>query len=120
MAGRPVAHAYDVLALGLQREVGVEGGHAVHPRRGQAQRGGHEVEDFLGQDKSFKPAEEIRALLRARGATPDKNIISYCRLSHRATLAYFVMSELLGYPNVRSYDGSWTEWGSVIGVPIER
>jgi thiosulfate/3-mercaptopyruvate sulfurtransferase len=77
-------------------------------------------EDFLGADKSFKSAEEIRALLHARGATPDKNIISYCRLSHRATLAYFVMTELLGYKNVRSYDGSWTEWGSVVGVPIER
>ncbi|MBI2713722.1 MAG: sulfurtransferase [Rhizobiales bacterium] len=77
-------------------------------------------EDFLGEDKSFKPVEEIRALLREREATPDKNIISYCRLSHRATLAYFAMTELLGYPNVRSYDGSWTEWGSVVGVPIER
>jgi thiosulfate/3-mercaptopyruvate sulfurtransferase len=77
-------------------------------------------EDLLGEDKSFKPVEEIRALLQERGATPDKNIILYCRLSHRATLAYFVMTELLGYMNVRSYDGSWTEWGSAVGVPIER
>lgn len=77
-------------------------------------------EDLLGEDSSFKPAEEIRIMLQQLGATPDKNIISYCRLSHRATLAYFAMTQLLGYTNVRSYDGSWTEWGSVVGVPIER
>jgi thiosulfate/3-mercaptopyruvate sulfurtransferase len=77
-------------------------------------------EDFLEEDHSFKPVEEIRNMLQRRGATPDKNIISYCRLSHRATLAYFAMTQLLGYMNVRSYDGSWTEWGSVVGVPIER
>ena len=59
-------------------------------------------------------------MLAERSATPDRNIISYCRLSHRATLAYFALTELLGYENVRSYDGSWTEWGSVVGVPIER
>lgn len=76
--------------------------------------------DFLTEDTSFKPADELRALLDARGATPDKDIISYCRLSHRATLAYFAMTELLGYERVRSYDGSWTEWGSLVGVPIER
>ncbi len=77
-------------------------------------------EDFLAEDRSFRPAEEIRAMLQKCGATPDKNIISYCRLSHRATLAYFVMTQLLDYKNVRSYDGSWTEWGSVVGAPIER
>ncbi len=69
---------------------------------------------------SFKSADELRALLEERGATPDKDVISYCRLSHRATLAYFAMTELLGYERVRSYDGSWTEWGSLVGVPIER
>lgn len=77
-------------------------------------------EDFLGEDSSFKSADEIRGMLVERGASPDKQIISYCRLSHRATLAYFVMSELLGYKNVRSYDGSWTEWGSIVGYPVER
>lgn len=76
--------------------------------------------DFLNPDTSFKPAEELEALLAARGATRDKQIISYCRLSHRATLAYFVMTELLGYSKVKSYDGSWTEWGSMVGMPIER
>jgi thiosulfate/3-mercaptopyruvate sulfurtransferase len=77
-------------------------------------------EDLIGEDTSFKPADEIRAMLEACGATPDKSIISYCRLSHRATLAYFALTELLDYDSVRSYDGSWTEWGSVVGVPIER
>jgi thiosulfate/3-mercaptopyruvate sulfurtransferase len=77
-------------------------------------------EDLIGADTSFRSPDEIRALLAARGATPDKRIISYCRLSHRATLAYFALTELLGYADVRSYDGSWTEWGSLVGVPIER
>ena len=76
--------------------------------------------DFLEEDDSFKSAEEIRQLLANRDATPDKSIISYCRLSHRATLAYFAMTQILGYPRVRSYDGSWTEWGSSVGLPIER
>jgi thiosulfate/3-mercaptopyruvate sulfurtransferase len=77
-------------------------------------------EDFLNPDTSFKSREELRRLLEAHGATPDRTIISYCRLSHRATLAYFVMTQLLGYENVRSYDGSWTEWGSLVGAPVER
>jgi thiosulfate/3-mercaptopyruvate sulfurtransferase len=77
-------------------------------------------EDFLNSDGTFKPKDELRRLLEQRGATPDKNIVSYCRLSHRATLAYFVMTQLLGYENVKSYDGSWTEWGSMVGMPIER
>jgi len=77
-------------------------------------------EDMVNEDTSFKSADELRAMLEARDATPNKNIVSYCRLSHRATLAYFALTQLLGYENVRSYDGSWTEWGSLVGVPIER
>lgn len=76
--------------------------------------------EFLNPDSSFKSPEELEKLLAARGATRDKKIVSYCRLSHRATLAYFVMTELLGYKMVKSYDGSWTEWGSMVGMPIER
>jgi thiosulfate/3-mercaptopyruvate sulfurtransferase len=49
-----------------------------------------------------------------------KNIIAYCRLSHRATVVYFVLTELLGLDNTRVYDGSWTEWGNLVGVPVER
>ena len=77
-------------------------------------------EEFLTDDHSFRPPEELTALLAERGATPDRDIVSYCRLSHRATLAYFVMTRILGWTRVRSYDGSWTEWGSMVGVPIEK
>lgn len=76
--------------------------------------------DLLNADKSFKPREEMRAIVDARGVAPDKDIIAYCRLSHRATVLYFTLTELLGLDNVRVYDGSWTEWGNLVGVPIER
>jgi len=56
--------------------------------------------------------------LYKRGATPDKEIVCYCRLSHRASLGWFVARYILGYPRVKVYDGSWTEWGSVVGLPI--
>jgi thiosulfate/3-mercaptopyruvate sulfurtransferase len=77
-------------------------------------------EDLLQPDKSFKSAEAIETAARTRGATRDKNIITYCRMSHRATVLYFALTELAGYDNVRVYDGSWTEWGNLVGVPVER
>jgi thiosulfate/3-mercaptopyruvate sulfurtransferase len=77
-------------------------------------------EDLLAADGSFKSTETLRRLFEDQGAMPDKRIISYCRLSHRATLAFFTMTQLLGYSDVRSYDGSWTEWGSMVNVPIEK
>lgn len=77
-------------------------------------------EDFLNTDKSFKRVDEIRALVEARGAKSDNDIIAYCRMSHRATVVYFTLTELLGYRSVQVYDGSWTEWGNLVGVPIER
>ncbi|MGH6924358.1 MAG: sulfurtransferase [Propylenella sp.] len=52
--------------------------------------------------------------------TQDKEVIAYCRLSHRATVAYFALTEILGFKDVRVYDGSWTEWGNLVGAPIER
>jgi thiosulfate/3-mercaptopyruvate sulfurtransferase len=77
-------------------------------------------EDLMTAGKRFKPVEEIRALFESRGGAPERNIIAYCRMSHRATVLYFALTELLRYPNVRIYDGSWTEWGNLVGVPVER
>ena len=76
--------------------------------------------DLLREDGTFKAPAEMRRLCEAVGVTPDKEIVVYCRLSHRASLAAFALTQLLGYPRVRNYDGSWTEWGSIVGVPIER
>jgi thiosulfate/3-mercaptopyruvate sulfurtransferase len=77
-------------------------------------------EDLLTADRSFKPAAELASLAEARGANRDRDTILYCRLSHRATVLHFALTELLGYKNVRVYDGSWTEWGNLVGVPVER
>ncbi|MGQ0750910.1 MAG: sulfurtransferase [Betaproteobacteria bacterium] len=77
-------------------------------------------EDLLDAHKAFRPDSEIRALVESRGATPGNEVIAYCRMSHRATVLYFVLTELLGFRKVRVYDGSWTEWGNLVGVPIER
>jgi thiosulfate/3-mercaptopyruvate sulfurtransferase len=77
--------------------------------------------EFLNEtDDTFRSKDEIMKILESRDITAGDQIICYCRLSHRATLAYFVFTELLGFKNVRSYDGSWTEWGSIVGFPIER
>lgn len=75
--------------------------------------------ELLHEDDTFKTPDALRALFAARGATPEKEIVAYCRLSHRATLVWFAARLLLGYPRVRSYDGSWTEWGSMVGMPVE-
>jgi len=75
--------------------------------------------ELLNDDDTFKPADQLRQTFEARGATPDRELVIYCRLSHRASLAWFAARYLLGYPRVRSYDGSWTEWGSMVGMPVE-
>jgi len=72
------------------------------------------------EDGTFKSADELRDLYAAKGVTPDKDIIAYCRIGERSSHSWFVLRELLGYERVRNYDGSWTEWGSLIGVPIEK
>jgi thiosulfate/3-mercaptopyruvate sulfurtransferase len=77
-------------------------------------------EDLLDANKAFKPVEEVRGLVAPSGATADKDVITYCRMSHRATVLYFVLTQLLGQKKVKVYDGSWTEWGNLVNVPVER
>ena len=74
--------------------------------------------DLLNEDNTYKSRAELQEVYTAAGATPDKELVSYCRLSHRGSLAWFVAKYLLGYPCAKVYDGSWTEWGSIVGVPI--
>jgi thiosulfate/3-mercaptopyruvate sulfurtransferase len=77
-------------------------------------------EALLDANKAFKPLPELEQLVAARGAAPDGDIVAYCRMSHRATVLHFALTQLLGYKKVRVYDGSWTEWGNLVGVPVER
>jgi len=72
------------------------------------------------EDGTFKSAAELHDLYAGKGITSDKDIIAYCRIGERSSHTWFVLTELLGYPKVRNYDGSWTEWGSVIAAPIEN
>ena len=92
-----------------------------------AQRGGHipgaqsiPWAQAVKEDGTFKDADDLKALYAAKGVTPDKDVIAYCRIGERSSHSWFVLHELLGYPNVRNYDGSWTEWGSMVNMPIER
>jgi thiosulfate/3-mercaptopyruvate sulfurtransferase len=71
-------------------------------------------------DGTFKSIEELQEIYIAKGITPDKEIRAYCRIGERSAHTWFVLRELLGYENVRNYDGSWTEWGNLVEVPIER
>jgi thiosulfate/3-mercaptopyruvate sulfurtransferase len=96
------------------------------PQEG-AQRGGHipgavniPWGEAVAPNGTFKPADELKALYEGKGITPDKEVIAYCRIGERSSHTWFVLTELLGYPKVRNYDGSWTEYGSLIGVPIEK
>jgi thiosulfate/3-mercaptopyruvate sulfurtransferase len=98
--------------------------HAVgYPQEG-AQRAGHikgaqnvPWGAAVNEDGTFKPADELKALYEGKGLTPDKAVIAYCRIGERSSHTWFVLRELLGYPDVRNYDGSWTEWGSLVGAP---
>lgn len=71
-------------------------------------------------DGTFKSPADLRALYEGQGISSEKDIVAYCRIGERSSHTWFVLTYLLGYPNVRNYDGSWTEWGNLVGAPIER
>jgi thiosulfate/3-mercaptopyruvate sulfurtransferase len=92
-----------------------------------AQRGGHiptaksiPWAQAVNDDGTFKGADALRELYTGKGITPEKETIAYCRIGERSAHTWFVLRELLGYGNVRNYDGSWTEWGNLVDVPIEK
>ena len=74
----------------------------------------------VNEDGTFKSADELSELYGGRGVDGSRETIAYCRIGERSSHTWFVLSQLLGYDNVRNYDGSWTEWGSIVGAPIER
>jgi thiosulfate/3-mercaptopyruvate sulfurtransferase len=72
------------------------------------------------EDGTFKSAEELRTLYEGEGVRSGEEVIAYCRIGERSSHTWFVLKELLGFDNVKNYDGSWTEYGSLVGVPVER
>jgi thiosulfate/3-mercaptopyruvate sulfurtransferase len=99
---------------------------ANYPQEG-ALRGGHipgaaniPWAQAAQEDGTFKPVEQLRALYEGKGVTADKDVVTYCRIGERSSHTWFVLTYLLGYDKVRNYDGSWTEWGNLVGAPIER
>lgn len=74
----------------------------------------------VNEDGTFKSKEELTKIYADEGITPEKEIIAYCRIGERSAHSWFVLNELLEFPTVRNYDGSWTEWGNLIDAPIER
>lgn len=97
-----------------------------YPQEG-ALRGGHipgaqsiPWSQAANEDGTFKSFDELSALYNGKNVTPDKDVIAYCRIAERSSHTWFVLKYLLGFENVRNYDGSWTEWGNIVGVPIEK
>lgn len=72
------------------------------------------------EDGTFKSPADLLALYQGAGIKPDKPVVTYCRIGERSSHSWFVLKYLLGYPDVRNYDGSWTEWGNLVSAPIER
>jgi thiosulfate/3-mercaptopyruvate sulfurtransferase len=74
----------------------------------------------LKEDGTFKSFEDLTKLYESNGISPKNEVITYCRIGERSSHSWFVLKYLLGYPDVKNYDGSWTEWGNLIGNPIEK
>ena len=92
-----------------------------------AQRGGHipgaaniPWSQAVNEDGTFKPADALRQLYAGKGITGEGEVIAYCRIGERSSHTWFVLKYLLGFQKVRNYDGSWTEWGNLVGAPIEK
>lgn len=92
-----------------------------------AMRGGHipgainiSWNKVVNRDGTFKSADDLKKLFDSMSITPNKEVITYCRIGERSAHMWFALKYLLGYPNAKSYDGSWMEWGNVIGNPIEK
>ena len=97
-----------------------------YPNEG-ALRGGHipgaksiPWAQAVREDGTFKSADDLSALYGAKAITPDKDVIAYCRIGERSSHTWFVLTHLLGFKHVRNYDGSWTEWGNGVGLPVEK
>lgn len=126
-----LAHVYAKAPLVDVRSPSEYSGELLHmeayPQEG-ALRGGHVPGAHnipwgkaAREDGTFRPVAELRQLYEVEnGLAPDQNIITYCRIGERSSHTWFVLTYLLGYPTVRNYDGSWTEWGNMVGAPIER
>lgn len=130
-------HVQDILAILGKSNVGLVDVRSPQEFSGEvlappgltetAQRAGHipgaaniPWSQAVNEDGTFKSADELKSLYAGKGITDDKEIVTYCRIGERSSHSWFVLQELLGFPKVRNYDGSWTEWGSMVGVPIEN
>src|SRR5438270_770161 len=85
----------------------------------------NKLEQLLGKtgtddDGTFKSFDELRALYSAQGISGDQPVIAYCRIGERSSLTWFALKHLLGFQKVKNYDGSWTEWGNLVGAPVEK
>jgi thiosulfate/3-mercaptopyruvate sulfurtransferase len=125
-----LAHLEKKLPLVDVRSPAEYSGEKLHmpeyPQEG-ALRGGHipgakniPWAKAVKEDGTFKSVDELKELYIPQGITPDREIITYCRIGERSSHSWFVLTYLLGYPKVRNYDGSWTEWGNSVNVPIEK
>ena len=125
------AHLKGNLPLVDVRSPGEYSGELLHmpnyPQEG-ATRGGH-IPGAVNipwskavneSDSTFKTADELSELYFGKGIKSDEEVIAYCRIGERSSLTWYVLKYLLGYPEVKNYDGSWTEWGNLVGAPIEK